>query len=817
MATGIVKQCESGQLANIVQVEIDDSIKLEEKEFYKEMRLRGYHHKESFRAITEATNDGLAGKIKWNSNWTTFIDCLLQIQVLMKDTRQLVLPTKVRKLIIDPIAQRTALSKGYGGIVEVITCPYSKVIQAGGVELHEFEGTEVNRRPNPVFPVLESCKFVAHDGSFEGTNIDAAKIFVQLLMENAPTTKFTSIEVDSNDGKSCFNELIHLALEDLPTIISDLKLLTTNEYQSEHVSTDVGTLSEFNDVNFIIKSECLSDETFLLHARKALKREGFILSRETRAGTLCGNNLQKLATIQTADEVLVLFKFFEGSKVSEEIIKITPRIFDWLEPLQDALKTGSVLAYSQNDDISGIIGLVNCIRRESPNLKCVFIDDSEAPTFDVDNPFYKSQLSLGLPVNVYKTGHWGTFRHLALTTTTTETPRSNHVFANCMVKGDMSSIRWFEGSLNAGDLHKDSECIRVMYSAINFRDVMQASGKIAFDFLTRIQNECVLGFEFSGVTNSGRRSVGLAVGQTFSSHFHTRDSILWTVPDSMSLAEAATIPLVYCTVYLAFFEEVSIKAGESVLIHAGSGGVGIAALHVAFRYDLEVFTTVSTQEKKNFLLNLFPKLKPENIGNSRDTTFEEMIVRRTNGRGVDYVLNSLSEEKLLASIRCLADGGTFLEIGKFDIMSKTKIDMGIIGRNINMKTVFIKAASLDDFGVRSVQDRIQEDLMNGVIQPLHTNIFPASEIQQAFRFLASGKHIGKVLVQLREKEDDMVSLPIAVSPKLFCDKACAYVIVGGLGGFGLELADWLILRGCQKLVLSSSRGVTNGYQAARIR
>lgn len=90
-------------------------------------------------------------------------------------------------------------------------------------------------------------------------------------------------------------------------------------------------------------------------------------------------------------------------------------------------------------------------------------------------------------------------------------------------------------------------------------------------------------------------------------------------------------------------------------------------------------------------------------------------------------------------------------------------------------------------------------------------------MEQAFRFMASGKHIGKVILKLRENAEDVKSLPLKMIPRVYCNPDHSYVIVGGLGGFGLELADWLVLRGCRKLVISSSRGITNAYQAARIK
>ena len=165
--------------------------------------------------------------------------------------------------------------------------------------------------------------------------------------------------------------------------------------------------------------------------------------------------------------------------------------------------------------------------------------------------------------------------------------------------------------------------------------------------------------------------------------------LTYDVPKTWSLADAATVPCVYVTVYAAFFTTANIQKGKSILIHAGSGGVGLAAIRVAFAYGLDVFTTVSTDEKKNYLLSEYPQLKPENIGNSRDTSFEDMVMERTKGNGVDYVLNSLAGEKLQASIRCLGKGGKFLEIGKFDMENNTKIGLSNFLNELSFHAIMV--------------------------------------------------------------------------------------------------------------------------------
>jgi fatty acid synthase, animal type len=106
------------------------------------------------------------------------------------------------------------------------------------------------------------------------------------------------------------------------------------------------------------------------------------------------------------------------------------------------------------------------------------------------------------------------------------------------------------------------------------------------------------------------------------------------------------------------------------------------------------------------------------------------------------------------------------------------------------------------------------DLKAGIIQPINSTVFNAPDIQEAFRFMASGRHIGRILLKIRENRDEM--LPVKTVPKACFDPNECVVLVGGLGGFGMELSGWLVSRGCRKIVLCSRSGVTNGYQAMRI-
>lgn len=559
----------------------DDSFNLVENDFYKEMRLRGYNHKGLFRTVVEARDDGLEGLIQWKNNWTAFIDCLLQFEVLMRDTRNLVLPTKFRKLVIDPKIQRKLIIQSPNEQIKTVTCPYTNIIQAGGVEIHEFEGSQVNRRRPAADPVLEIYKFVPHFPTPTMSDADAGKFCAQLLLENLLATRVISIEIDCNDNKKPLSEFIFRGLSDLPMITFDLNYLTTRKIEIENLNVQQSDVTKFENVNLIVKTSCLADSVFLKQAKQALSVGGFILSREninTRLPITVPKGFQHIANITTDSEVLLLLQLVPGDyKNPDKIIKITSKIDKWLEPLKAACKSnGSVLVYSQNEKLSGILGLVNCVRREisnSFNLTCVLIDDPAAPPFDINHEFYKSKLQQGCPINVFKRSQWGSYRHLQLKEDEEVKQRSEHCCAQTMTKGDTSSLTWFKGRFNAEDFPTTPDSIRVQYSALNFRDVMQASGKISFDNFTRIRQQYLLGHEFAGVRSDGTRVFGLATNGAFTTYFNDLESVTWNVPSNWSLSDAATVPLVYSTVYLAFFFTADIKSGESVLIHAGKNSI----------------------------------------------------------------------------------------------------------------------------------------------------------------------------------------------------------------------------------------------------
>ncbi|XP_035740327.1 fatty acid synthase-like [Vespa mandarinia] len=233
-----------------------------------------------------------------------------------------------------------------------------------------------------------------------------------------------------------------------------------------------------------------------------------------------------------------------------------------------------------------------------------------------------------------------------------------HAIVNQLSRGNLSSLRWLERPITK-DYQKE-DLVRIHYALLNFRDVMLATGKIGLDVFQQDRKNVdnVLGFDYSGISTGGRRIMGLN-------------------PNKYA------IPCVYSTCVAALYINREMKKGDRILIYSGAGGVGQAAITIALHESCKILTTVGTPEKRKFIKETFPSIDDNHIGNSRDTSFEQMILQETDGGGVDIVLNFLAEEKLLASLRCLAYRGRFLEIGKFDLAANNLLDIDVFTKEIS--------------------------------------------------------------------------------------------------------------------------------------
>ena len=341
--------------------------------------------------------------------------------------------------------------------------------------------------------------------------------------------------------------------------------------------------------------------------------------------------------------------------------------------------------------------------------------------------------------------------------------------------------------LTARGLEPKEVRVAVEACGLNFLDVFRAMGLV---------EEGLLGEEFCGriaetgsevtAVSVGDRVAGFAFG-TFGPEAVTREELVALAPPGVSATALATIPSVFVTCVLSY-ELAGLKAGDRVLIHAGAGGVGLAAIQLAQAAGAEVFATASSP-KQAYLRSL----GVEHVFDSRSTAFGRDILDVTDGAGVDVVLNSLTGEGFIeASLSCLAEGGRFVELARRDILSEdemTALRPDVSYSILDLYTLKEQDPARPGAALREVLDRIAA----GELAPLMHTRWPLAETSAAMGYMRAARHIGKIV---------LTTSPLGTG-RLRQD--ATYLVTGGLGGIGCALAEWLAEHGAGTVVLNGRR------------
>ncbi|MEX5635816.1 SDR family NAD(P)-dependent oxidoreductase [Parafrankia sp. FMc2] len=354
--------------------------------------------------------------------------------------------------------------------------------------------------------------------------------------------------------------------------------------------------------------------------------------------------------------------------------------------------------------------------------------------------------------------------------------------------------------------------IELRAASINFADVLNAMGV----YQTADGKPIPLGTDGAGtVTAVGPGVASVQPGDRVAvmdfgalGTFHTtRAARAFPVPDSMTLEAAAALPAVYLTAWYGLHELAGLRAGERVLIHAASGGVGLAAIAIARAAGAEILATAGSERKRAYLRELGIR----HVFDSRSARFAEQI-RELTGDGVDVVLNSLTGPALRAGLDLLRVGGRFIELGKRDIYSDAKLGMFPFRRNITFASVDLGLLGTDQPALldRLVRE-VGEELAAGRLTPLEYTAFPIAEASAVFRSMGAGEHIGKLVLTIPADGETTVVVAPHDIPVIRGDGA--YVVTGGLGGLGLVLARWLSRSGAGRVVLNGRSAPSSAAEA----
>ena len=329
--------------------------------------------------------------------------------------------------------------------------------------------------------------------------------------------------------------------------------------------------------------------------------------------------------------------------------------------------------------------------------------------------------------------------------------------------------------------------VAVEAAGLNFWDVFRSLGFIEEGDLGRELCGHVVGTGSEVSTVSiGDRVVGLGFG-AFAPEMVTHEELVAPAPPGMSVSALATVPSAFVSAALSYLFS-GLEAGERVLIHAGAGGVGLAAIQLAQAAGAEVFATASAPKRA-----LLRSLGVKHIFDSRQTKFGEEILEATGGEGVHVVLNSLTSEGFIdASLSCLAYGGRFVEMARRDILSheemaavRPDVSYDILELDVMKKT--------DPAAVGVVLRDVMARFKAGELKPLIHSRWPLAEAGSALDFMRSARHVGKIVL----------TPPPLMRGQLREDRT--YLVTGGLGGIGCVVAEWLADRGAGVIVLNGRR------------
>jgi NADPH:quinone reductase-like Zn-dependent oxidoreductase len=396
---------------------------------------------------------------------------------------------------------------------------------------------------------------------------------------------------------------------------------------------------------------------------------------------------------------------------SPESVKSITEVFKTFFDDSTAAETSNDYEFAERD---GVIHVPRYVKDADRN-KVVFSQTTEAPAPRLE-PFLQSD------------------RPLRLTIGTT---------------GLLDTLAFDDDPTAAEPLPDDFVEVEPRAFGVNFRDVMVAMGQL---------KSKVMGYDCAGVVkrvSAGAAAMGYRPGDRVSvllrGHYGSRTRVHWSsvvhIPSDMTFETAASLPTQYVTAYLSLYDMARLQPGESVLIHSATGGVGQAAVMLAQRVGAEVFVTVGTDEKRQFVMEHYG-IQADHIFSSRDTAFAAGIMEVTQGKGVDVVLNSLAGTLLQESFNCLAPFGRFVELGKRDFELNNSLAMEAFTRAVSFSSVdIITLGERKPMQANRILKHVVKLVAAKEIDVVHpVTVYPLSDVEKAFRLMQAGKHMGKIVL-----------------------------------------------------------------------
>ncbi|MFE3862233.1 SDR family NAD(P)-dependent oxidoreductase [Streptomyces goshikiensis] len=434
---------------------------------------------------------------------------------------------------------------------------------------------------------------------------------------------------------------------------------------------------------------------------------------------------------------------------------------------------------------AAVWGLVRSAQSENPDRFVLADLDADA---DAAAGTLAAALATGEPQFALRRGtvHAPRLARVPATTPLTPPPGESAWRMDIEDKGTLDHLTLVPSPESAAPLEPGQVRVAVRAAGLNFRDVLNALGMYPGD-------PGLMGSEGAGTVVEtgpgvsdlapGDRVMGMLPG-AFGPLAVVDRRMIAPMPEGWTFAEAAAVPIVFMTAYYALHDLAGLREGESLLVHAAAGGVGMAAVQLARHWGADVYATASPA-KWDTLRGL--GLTDDKIASSRTLDFENTFRTATDGHGVDVVLDSLAREFVDASLRLLPRGGRFVEMGKTDVRDPRDVAATHPG-------VSYQAFDLTEAGLDRIQEMLTELLglfEAGALNPIPVSAWDLRQAPEAFRYLSQARHTGKIVL----------TVPADWNPD------GTVLITGGTGTLGALVARHAVtVRGARRLILTSRRG-----------
>ncbi|CAH0727200.1 unnamed protein product, partial [Brenthis ino] len=770
-------------------------------DIYKFLNLQGHVYTNQFQSLHSLNFKCNEAYIKWAGDWITFLDGLIQINILASNHNGISRPKLIESLTID--VNEHASGK-YKSNIDGAICYKAdyyenfNILRSGGVQVVNvnFENL-IPQRVESDF--LGSLQFWPHFSETELELNTAIAINMQIIADATLQKDIRITELRTSNIN-----IISNAIKDVSTQL--LIKLRFNYINIENRKLNLLKKHDLSQSEVVVVYDFIMNTEMMAAIHDQLPSNGFVFSLEKRKNKkyiIQTDYFNILTVFPTYDDyTLVLLNKVEINQVVKDkvVVKVDDDTFSYMNTLKKELNNNKriVLLYEKQIyfDLKGYLrGLLKEYRKK---ISLYMILDEGSPVFNVNNNFYSKQLQKNLPFNTLYDGKWGGYYYTTFNNYK-GVPQNSKLSLTEL--GNINSWHWEEiDNLN------NSNTVEVHYSGLSLKDVEKVFGRPVNN------KKKSFGMDYSGFDARGNRVMGIIADGAISKEIEYDLDLLWPVPKTWSLEEAATVPLAYALAYYSLALRGNLYAGTTVFVNGGAGALGQAVISICLSLNCDIFTTVSDPGKKALLLKLFPTLKGNQILNSRYDDFYAFVIRQTNNELCNYVINCESGIFRTAAIKCLSIFGTYLDLSNKDMIDNKPLGISFANEfkyyySVNFCSIFEPKYTHEK---KVLQSMIADGIATGVVRPLTYTMFSSSEVSRAFKFFSSRRHRGRVLFDLRNP------LNSNVMPRLVLNPQFAYVVVGDQDELCVSIMDLLIKRGAKKIFLQIRSKVVSPFIEAKM-